>query len=176
MPDCPVIAEIPGFYRVIRLVPLRRTPGVVFDNVPTGCLPRIDAIDRVLHERAALSPGPVGDCERPWYMHPCQDDNLVVLAGIRLVDLFHPDHGIVHFRVTPDRVEREGMAVSGEPAMLTWPRRVFHRIESGPAGSASLNFAVHHGGFDIKSNFNIYALDERSGQARVIREGWLDQP
>jgi hypothetical protein len=53
-----VFAEIKDFYRIIPLKPLRRTPGVLFDNVPMQSLPRIDAIDRVLHEKGAVSPDP----------------------------------------------------------------------------------------------------------------------
>ena len=56
-----VFKEIPGFYRIIPLNVLRNTPGVTFDNVPTQALPRIDAIDRVIHKSSAISPGPVGD-------------------------------------------------------------------------------------------------------------------
>jgi len=43
-------------------------------------------------------------------------------------------------------------------------------------GSASLNLAVHHDGFDIRTNFSVYDLDPDTGQYRVIREGHLDQP
>ncbi len=61
--------------------------------------------------------------------------------------------------------------------MLAWPTAVFHRIESDPvAGSASLNFAVRHSGYDVLTNFNIYDLDPEAGSCRVIREGRLDQP
>ena len=56
-----VFKEIPGFYKTIPLNVLRNTPGVTFDNVPTQALSRIDAIDRVVHESNAISPGPVGD-------------------------------------------------------------------------------------------------------------------
>jgi hypothetical protein len=53
------------------------------------------------------------------------------------------------------------------PAMLVWPRYVFHRITSGPEGSASLNFAVHYEGLDMRTNFNIYDLDLETGEHRV---------
>jgi hypothetical protein len=61
--------------------------------------------------------------------------------------------------------------------MLGWPRRVFHRIVSNEqTGSASINFAVHYEGFDIRTNFNIYDLYVETGSARIIRHGYLDQP
>ena len=170
-----ILFEVPEFYRVIRLNPFRRTPGVWFDNVPTAALPRIDAIDRVIHERDALSPGPVAGVERPWYMHPCQDDNLVVLFGTRHVDIFRQGHGVESFVVRPNRIERGGRVLVDGPAMLVWPRGVFHRIRSGEEGSASLNFAVHYPGIDMRTNFNIYDLDTATGRFTTIREGYLDQ-
>jgi len=171
-----ILEEVPGLYRVIGLSVLRRTPGVYFDNVPLGALPRIDAIDRVIHEGAALSPGPVGEVQRPWYMHHHQDDNLVVLHGSRLVEIYTRAHGRVEeFLVEPNRIMQGERLVVAGPAMLVWPRGVFHRIKSGAAGSASLNFAVHYPGLDIRTNFNIYDLDVVSGDFRVIREGFRDQ-
>ena len=60
--------------------------------------------------------------------------------------------------------------------MLVWPCNVFHRIRTDSQGSASMNLAVHHEGFDIRTNFNVYDLDTTTGEYRVIREGHLDQP
>ena len=34
----------------------------------------------------SISPGPTDNLKRPWYMHPGQDDNLLVL-GTRYVDI-----------------------------------------------------------------------------------------
>lgn len=176
MSDVTVFQEVAGFYRIIPLQPLRRTPGVLFDNVPMDMLPRIDAIDRVLHQGSAVSPGPIGEVERPWYMHPHQDDNLIVLFGRREVDIYHPEHGTLSFTVTPDKIlAADGTEVFSQPAMLVWPRYVFHRIVSGPEGSASLNFAAHYPGLDMRTNFNIYELDQESGHCRMIREGFRDQ-
>jgi hypothetical protein len=59
--------------------------------------------------------------------------------------------------------------------MLVWSQGVFHRIQSGEKGSASLNFAVRGKEFDIKTNFNIYDLDTNTGEYKVLREGHLDQ-
>ena len=135
-----VIEEIPGLYRIVGLHPLRRTRGVAFDCLPMGIVPRIDALDRVIHETSALSPGPVGDVEKPWYMHPHQDDNLMVMYGTRMVDLYKKGHGkLESFVVTSDRIERIGGFVHNGPAMLVWPRAVFHRVQSGKEGSASIN-------------------------------------
>lgn len=177
MKDETVIDEVPGLYRIIALQLMRQTPKVTFDCAPMEFLPRIDAIDRVIHEGNAISPGPVADSERPWYMHPCQDDNLIVLAGIREVEIYSQAHGrIENFTVTPQAISKNGHVIHQGGAMLVWPCRVFHRIRSGEAGSASLNFAVHYPGFDLRTNFNIYELDVRSGKSWVIREGHLDQP
>ena len=170
--------QVAGLYRIIPLRVLRKTPGVSFDLVPTEALPHIDGIDRVLHENGAVSPGPVGEVDRPWYMHPCQDDNLVVLHGTRFVEIYTSEHGrIEHFDVTPQQIRQDGKVVYDGAAMLVWPRGVFHRIRSDEkTGSASLNFAVRYEGFDVRSNFNIYDLNPADAEYWMIRAGYLDQP
>jgi hypothetical protein len=172
------LRESKGLFKVIALKLLRRTAGVVFDLVPVKAFASIDGIDRVLHEGGALSPGSVGAVERPWYMHPHQEDNLVVLAGFRDVELVsRSTRESARFTVHPDRILMNGSLLSDRPAMLCWPTHVFHRIVSSPEkGSASINIAVRHTGFDIRTNFNVYDLDPGSGEHRVIREGHLDQP
>lgn len=171
-----IIEEVEGLYGLIRLNVFRRTHGVAFDNVPIQAIPKIDAIDRVIHEQSAVSPGPVGDVQRPWYMHPHQADNLVVLHGTRYVDIYTKKYGRVErFVVSPNRIERNGELLYDGPAMLVWPRMVFHRIVSSEIGSASLNFAVYYEGIDMQTNFNIYDLDTKTGDFRVIREGFQDQ-
>jgi len=171
-----IIAEIPGFYKVIALQPFRRTAGVTFDILPREIVPKVDAVDRVIHKSSAVSPGPVGAVKEPWYMHPHQDDNLMVLQGVRYVDIYIRKHGRVEsFIVTPERVEHDGGTLYDGPALLVWPRAVFHRIKSGENGSASVNLATHYEGIDMRTNFNIYDLDTETGKFRVIREGHLDQ-
>ena len=176
MTDGNIIDEVPGLYRIIPLRVFRKTQNVTFDFVPIDLLPRIDAIDRVLHESHATSPGAVGSIERPWYMHPFQDDNLIVLQGIRHVEIYTHEHRkIENFTVTPHEIMREGEVIYKGGAMLVWPCNVFHRIQSDAQGSASLNLAVHYDGFDIRTNFNIYQLEIATGEYCVIREGYLDQ-
>jgi len=171
-----IIAEIPNFYRIIRLKPFRHTAGVSFDILPKDMVPKIDAIDRVLHKESAVSPGPVGDIKRPWYMHTHQDDNLIVLGGTRHVDVYIRSHGkIESFIVTPDRIEQNGELLFDGAAMLVWPRGVFHRVASGNSGSASVNLATHYDGIDMDTNFNIYDLDTATGTFSVLREGFRDQ-
>lgn len=171
-----VFMEEPGFWRIIKLKKFRRTEGVSFDIMPMEVLPRIDGIDRVIHKRNAISPGPVGDVARPWYMHEHQEDNLLVLQGRRTAEIYSLAHKRLEvFTVTPYSVERNGVVVCDEPAMVVWPVNVFHRISTAEEGSASLNFAVRHPGFDIQTAFDIFDLDTESGQYRRIREGKLDQ-
>jgi hypothetical protein len=177
MEELSIIDEVPDLYRVIALPKLRETPGVRFDQVPLGIFESIDALDRVFHGPDAISPGSVGEVARPWYMHPHQADNLLVFHGARHVEIWTPSHGKVEkFTVTAHRVEHDGETVVDGPALLVWPRGVFHRIRSHETeGSASLNVAVHYEGFDIKTNFNVYDADLGQGTYRVIREGFLDQ-
>ncbi|MEJ2587374.1 MAG: hypothetical protein P8165_07280 [Deltaproteobacteria bacterium] len=171
-----VVTKVDGLYAVIPLTNFRNTPGVMFDFVPEGLVSRISSIDRVIHANKAISPGPVGGVDRPWYMHPHQDDNLVVMHGKRHVELYTPGHGRIEaFVVTPQTIEREGAVLYQGGAMLVWPRNVFHRIQSGEEGSASMNFAVHYEGFSIRTNFNIYGLDVDTGKFEVVRYGHEDQ-
>ena len=65
-----IIKEIPGFYKVIALQPFRKTEGVSFDILPKELIPKIDAIDRVIHKNKAVSPGPVDGVLEPWYASP----------------------------------------------------------------------------------------------------------
>jgi hypothetical protein len=173
-----VLEEVAGLYRIISLKVLRRTPNVKFDALDMGHISPIASIDRVIHECGAISPGSVGEVERPWYMHPCQEDNLMVLHGTRYVDLYTLGHGRIEtFTVKPDCVSMEGGKTYEGALMLVWPRHVFHRIVSCPKeGSASINLAAHFEGFDIRTNFNVYDLDPFTGAYRVVREGYLDQP
>lgn len=171
------IAEIQDLFRIIPLQKLRRTPGVFFDALPMEFLPSIEAIDRVIHQKGAVSPGPVGDVELPWYMHPCQDDNLIVLHGTRYVWISsRKHHKVERFTVQPDQIYHNDELVCDQPAMLVWPHGVFHRIKScDVTGSCSLNLAVHYTGFSLENNFNIYDLDPATGTYTLIREGYLDQ-
>jgi hypothetical protein len=172
----PVIAEIPGFYKILALQPFRKTAGVSFDILPPNLVPKVNAVDRVIHKSSAVSPGPVGDVSEPWYMHPHQADNLIVLHGVRHVEVYTRKHGrIESFVVTPERIEHNDTVLYDGPALLVWPRGVFHRIKSGSNGSASINLATHHDGIDMRTNFNIYDLDVDTGEFRVIREGHMDQ-
>jgi hypothetical protein len=171
-----IIKEISGLYKVIMLKEFRRTEGVAFDVLVKSMIPRVDAIDRVIHKGAAVSPGPVGDVERPWYMHTHQDDNLFVLAGERHIEVYSQVHGKVEvFDITPESVMHNGELLYEGPALLVWPKNVFHRINSGKDGSASINLATHYDGFDIRTNFNIYDLNTTTGDYNMIRQGFQDQ-
>ncbi|KPK28349.1 MAG: hypothetical protein AMJ61_02640 [Desulfobacterales bacterium SG8_35_2] len=171
-----IIAEIQGLYKVVALQPFRKTEGVSFDILPRNLVPKVDAVDRVIHKNRAVSPGPVGDISEPWYMHPHQDDNLIVLQGIRYVEIYTKAHGrIESFIITPERIEHNNRILYDGPGLLVWPRGVFHRIKSGDNGSASINLATHYEGIDMKTNFNIYDVDTETGEFMVLREGHLDQ-
>ena len=178
MPNYEVLKEAGGLFKITRLKLLRQTHGVIFDIIPVDAFPSIDGIDRVLHTGDALSPGSVAGVERPWYMHQNQEDNLVVLAGFRDVDLYSlKAKTSAHFTIHPDKIFMDGVLLYDFPVMLSWPTYVFHRVMSSrEKGSASINIAVRTPGFDLRTNFNIYDLNPQTGDYRVIREGHLDQP
>ena len=173
-----VIDEVKGLYKIIPLNPMRRTPNVAFDTIPVNAIPRVDSIHRVIHGSGAVSPAPMPDVDRPWYMHPFQDDNLLVVHGIRYIEIYTSKNGAVEsFTVTPHLIKKNGKLIFEGPAILSWPCNVFHRVQScDKTGSVSLNFATHYDGFDSLSNFNIYDLNTDTGKYKVVREGKLDQP
>ena len=171
-----IIKEVRNFYKVIKLKEFRKTEGVNFDIMIEAMVPKIDAIDRVLHKKDAISPGSVEGVKRPWYMHPNQEDNLFVLHGKRNIELYMPEYGkIEKFVITPDYIEHNGECILEGGGLIAWSTDVFHRIKSGEEGSASINLATHHEGFDIKTNFNIYDLDTKTGEYELLREGHEDQ-
>ncbi|MDP8298727.1 MAG: hypothetical protein P9L88_02315 [Candidatus Tantalella remota] len=169
--------EIKGLYKIIPMTSFRRTEGVSFDILPEEIVSCISGVDRVVHDGGAVSPGPLGGVDRPWYMHPYQQDHLMVLRGKRTTELYTAVHGVTEtFEVLPECVKTGGKVIHDGPAILSWPCNVFHRIKSSDEeGSASLNFAARGEGFDIKTNFNIYGLDTKTGKFTVLREGYLDQ-
>ena len=177
MTDESIIKQVEGMYRVLRLSRFRTTPGVSFDVLVPRLVPQVDAIDRVIHETGAISPGSVGEIMQPWYMHPNQADHLLVLDGTRYVDLYSPILGrVVSFEIESDRVTWEGELICDTACMLVWSRGVFHRIRSDAAtGSRSVNLATHYPGFDLDTNFNVYNLDVETGEYWVIRAGFQDQ-
>jgi len=171
-----IFQEVERLYKIIPLKLFRKTPGVSFNVLPREIVPKIDAVDRVIHATGAVSPGPVGNVAQPWYMHPHQDDNLMVLQGVRHVDIYTRAHGTIEsFVVAPDKIMRNGRTVYDGAALLVWPRGVFHRIKSGKQGSASVNLATHYEGIDMRTNFSIYDLNTETGKFKVIRAGHLDQ-
>lgn len=174
-----VIEHVDGLYTVVAFERLRYTKGVAFDMIPMDAFERpISAIDRVMHDPGAFSPGSVEGVERPWYMHPQQKDNLIVLHGSRQIELYSQSHGRVErFDLTPKGVYKNSTLVYDGPVILEWPVNVFHRvISSADLGSVSVNFAIRYEGFSIKTNFHVYDLNEKTGEYRVAREGHLDQP
>ncbi len=176
MSNTNIIKENLEHYRILKVPVFRKTEGVTFDNVPLKEVKPINAIDRVIHETNAISPGPTKGVERPWYMHPHQADNLIVLQGVRQVELYsmHKEQ-LAKFEVGPDYIKQDGELVFEGGCMLTWPTHVFHRIITGPEGSASINFANHNENIDMETNFNIYELDLDTGKFEVLRKGALDQ-
>lgn len=168
-------------YRLFPMRILRRTTGVKFDEMVPSDIPKIHGIDRVIHGPNSISPGPVEDStvpvKRPWYMHPGQDDNLMVLQGTRYVDIFNPNtKEKASFIITPEKVYKNDKLYYDGPAMVVWPAGIFHRIISGDEGSISINFATRTSKFDINDNFNIYDLNPYTGEHRVIKHGDEDQP
>jgi hypothetical protein len=161
---------------VISAEKLRETPSVLFNKVPV--LPKIDSIDYVEHAKNAKSPAIKGkENETFWYMHTCQTDNLLVIHGTRFVQLYSSLHKKVeNFEVTANYVKHNGKIIHEGMSIFGWPKFIYHRVDSANDGSKSINFAVHDGDFDIKTNFNIYSLNTETGESEIARHGFEDQP
>ena len=165
-------------YRLILV--LRRTTGVVFDEMVPSDIPKIDGIDKVIHSPNSIS----RTCGRfpstmqtPWYMHPGQDDNLLVLQGTRYIDIFCPTRKEkASFIVTPDKIYKNDKLYYDGSAMIVWPAGIFHRIISGEEGSISVNFSTRTNKFNLDDNFNIYYLNTYTGEYNIIKDGSDDQP
>lgn len=160
---------------IIPLKILRNTPNVTFYIIP-DVKKNLGAIDKVIHKKGAKSPMIKGDKKHYWYMHPCQEDQLIVHEGKRIIELYSRKHGKVEkFEVTSDKIKHNGKVIFKGAGILSWPTYVFHRIHS-PNGSISTNYAKHYSGFSIRTNFNIYDLNPKTGEYHVVRAGHLDQP
>lgn len=168
---------VPGVAYITPLTVLRETPKVDFHDLPQDLIKEIAAIDRVEHGVGAFSPVAKDQPSlRAWYMHPHQEDNLLVLQGKRKIELYTVEHGKVeYFEATPHSIKHNGEIIAEGPTLLGWGTHVFHRVES-PEGSVSMNFARHFEGFSIKENFSIYTLDTDTGKYEMVRKGELDQP
>ncbi len=171
-----VVEQVDSLFQVISLLRFRRTDRVTFDIAPGSMFGKIDAIDKVIHAPGAHSPGAVNGVARPWYMHPHQEDNLMVISGHRFIQLYTPKHGqIEELEVYPDRVIRNGEVICEGTTVVHFPRGVFHRIISDERlGSISMNFAVHDDKFNLDENFNIYDLNPDTGEYIMLRQGGED--
>jgi len=173
--DSIISKKVEGLYHIIPFTLLRNTNKVNFHTIPK--MERITGIERVVHDEGALSPGTVGDTKKPWYMHASQEDNLITLHGTRLVELYHPEFDEISvFEISANSIKLNGELVLDGPGILGWPTGVFHR-NSSPyvGGSSSLNLGVQYPEFDLNSEFNIYDIDMKTGEYKIIREGFLDQ-
>ena len=166
---------IKGMCFIISLKPFRATDSVDFHIVP-DVIKGLSSIDRVKHDPDAVSPTVAGhEGHTHWYMHPNQEDNLLVYGGTRMVELYTVEHGKVErFEVTPEYIKHNDEVIHNGPSILGWNTNVFHRVIS-PDGSISSNFAKHSKGFDIKTNFSIYELNVETGEYSVARTGDKDQ-
>ncbi|MCD5380928.1 hypothetical protein LR004_03280 [Candidatus Gracilibacteria bacterium] len=171
-----VTDKVKGLFHIIPFKLLRHTDSVDFHSIPY--LDHVNAMERVIHEDGAKSPGKVGEVEEGWYMHAHQEDNLRTVSGVRHVELFHPffsKGNIEKFEISKDYIKHNGKIVCDGPGILGWPTGVYHR-NSSTRTSSSLNLGIRFDGFDVDTEFNIYDVDVEKGEVHMIREGSLDQP
>ena len=164
-----------GMCYLIPLAKIRETPKVQFHFVPYLVEEGIATIQRVKHEPGAMSPSIEGnETAQPWYMHPHQEDNVMVLAGERIIHLYTKEQGLQIFEATPEKLTHNGKVLIDVPYLFGWHPNVFHRPNS-PQGSTSIFITRHFNGFDWSTEFNIWELDTNTGEHRVLRLGREDQ-
>lgn len=163
-------------FHIIPFSLLRHTENVDFHSIPY--LDQINSMDRVIHWKNAVSPWRVWDVSEGWYMHPSQEDNLITTAWTRIVELYHPefsDWKIEKFELSENYIKHNWKIVCDGPWILGWPTWVYHRNNS-PEGSASLNLWIRFEWFDVDTEFNIYDINEKSWEIKMIRKWSKDQP
>lgn len=164
-----------GMCYIIPLAKIRETPKVQFHFVPYLVEEGISTIQRVKHEPGAMSPSIEGnETIQPWYMHPHQEDNMIVFEGERIVELYTPEHGVQTFEATPEKLTHNGKVLIDVPYIFGWHTNVFHRPNS-PHGSMSMFLTRHFNGFDMDTEFNIWELNTETGEHKVLRYGREDQ-
>jgi hypothetical protein len=172
------------YYEIIEIKNFRHTEKVDFYTLPF--FKEATAVDLVVHEPYANSPGKAQDIERPWYCHRHQVDNLLVIKGNRIVDLYYPEYGSIEtFNVGHDSISKLALdnygkiiredIVSKGLAIFKWKEGVYHRVRSGEEGSISINLAIHLPELDMETNFNIYDLNIDTSEPTLLREGFKDQ-
>lgn len=163
-------------YKILLLKKFRSTNGVTFNEIHSVDIPIINGIDTVNHEPNVYSPPRIEDKKRPWYKHNNQSDTLLIIQGTRHIDLYNPiTRKKTSFIITPNKLYINNKLYYNGPAMLSWNSGIFHRTISGSNGSKCINFATRTKDFDIKTEFNIYDLNEATGEAKCIRQGSEDQ-
>ena len=169
-----IVKKVEGLFHIIPLEQLRHTENVDFEVM--AFFEAFSGVDIVKHEPGARSPGAVNGEGDYWYMHPHQEDNMITMCGNRFVQLYTEEHGKIEtFELSYEWVKHNGEWVHKWPALLGWPKYVFHRNYS-PEGSTSINFAIRTNEFDLDTEFNIYDVDESTGKFEVKRIWKLDQP
>lgn len=159
----------------IPLSKLRETPKAKFFYVPDLIEEGISSIQRVSHEPGALSPSIEGEeQDQLWYMHPHQEDNMMVMAGERIVHLYTKEHGEQVFEASANKLTHNGKVLIDEAYVFGWYTNVFHRPNS-PKGSEAIFMTHHTQGFNFDTEFNIYSLNIETSEYSVAREGHLDQ-
>lgn len=162
-------------FHVIPFELLRHTDNVDFHSIPY--LDQINSMDRVIHSPWAISPWKVWEVSEWWYMHPAQEDNLITTSGNRIVELYHPkfsDWKIERFELSDKFIKHNWKIICDWPWILGWPTWIYHRNKS-PEGSASLNLWIRFEGFDIDTEFNIYDINQKTWEIKMIRKGSMDQ-
>lgn len=174
MEHCKNTEYIDELYRTLPLSVLRETKNVEFDSVPRIC--HLDGIDLVSHEPGAISPGAIGKVSHPWYFHPHQSDNLLILEGTRIVELYNFSHGKIEvFEISKHWIKKNNKIIFDGHAILGWPPNTFHRNKSGEKGSLCMNFSQRSKGFDLDHEFNIYSVDLEKKTSKIVRQGFKDQ-
>lgn len=135
-------------FKLIPLGQLFRNSSHRVDNVMIHDALKISGIYREIH--GANSVSPIGTEHHfkilnspaaSWYANIYEKNNLLVLNGSRDLDLWcMKKDKMINFKLTEDKIYRNGKLYYGSPALISWGGDIFHKTKSGSEGSISINF------------------------------------
>jgi hypothetical protein len=142
-------------YELISYEKFRDTTGVKFFDIT---IPTSNVRDLVIHTGPAISPPDTASGDWQFYLHPHQEDNLLVVSGSRTFYLVNFDWEYPFQIVNLDT----------ERGILQIPRGTFHRSVSSPQGSIVVNQAVRDPQGTVKSEFVVYDSSKIPRLSRLL--------
>lgn len=145
-------------FELISFQRFRDTPSVQFFDITVK---DSNARDLVFHDGPATSPNNSAEGAWRFYLHPNQEDNLLVVSGGRTFYLvnFAWEYPFHEVRLDANR------------HILRLPPGTFHRSVSDPNGSLVINQAVRAQQATVESEFRVYNSADIPRLHRLLTSG-----